>query len=113
MITAGFLIEVFFGGLIAVGVIPIINLAIFAVRESHRSDTGMEISIEAPTARTSKPTRRRQSLATKSQNVPHYVASNGVIITPSIEFARLPNGSRQAAHPHSEYWTYGNVAYYA
>jgi hypothetical protein len=113
MITAGFLIEVLIGGLIAAGIIPVINLAAIVARENRQSAIEVEIPYEPSAARTVQASQRTQKRTTMSQDITHYVSSNGVIVTPNIEFAQQENDSRKAVHPHSEYWAYGDVAFYA
>lgn len=113
MITAGFLIEVLIGGLMAAVIIPVINLAAIVARENRQSGMEVEIPYEPSAARTVQASKKTQRHATMSQDITHYVSSNGVIVTPNIEFARQANDSRKAVHPHSEYWAYGNVAFYA
>ena len=113
MTTASFLIDVLFAGLIAAGLIPVINIVVRLVRENRLSGIEVEIPYEPSAVRTDRVSQKAQKHATMSPDIAHYVSSNGVIVTPNVEFAQQASDSHKAAHPHSEYWAYGDVAFYA
>ena len=133
MITSAFLLKVVIYGLVASLVIPVIDFLIFVIRESRKSpDVAAERSTlnewhpSVPSRRKLAPQLRKVESETdqavekqesdavapisgrfvKQNGTVAYMVSNGVTITPGFRPTPRPN------HPHSEYWQYGNMAFY-
>ena len=138
MITSAFLIKVVVYGLITSLVIPVVDFLMFFFRESRkpnrldenlctlnewhpaeipdvtlvrdRPQTAVQPRIDENVAGTEtvreNQTERISGRYVRENGTISYMASNGVTITPSVRPEPRPS------HPHSEYWQYGNMAFY-
>lgn len=138
MVSSAIFLHIIVYGIIAAVVLPAVELAFFLVRESRRSGrepfaltpSGSDTDASGEQA-PSRPAERHAAAAPSSTTGADravrrtepacYVSSNGITITPHLGAElRRPGGApppvdrvpAYSAHPHAEYWRYGDLRFY-
>lgn len=112
MMTAALLFQMLIVAVLAAGFIPVVGIVVSGSRVNRGTDLSVAGTCERAHQHSLSKRDGRTVIPRRDADIPAYVASNGVIITPSIAPVGRISGSRRDSHPHAEYWTYGCEAFY-